>query len=711
MTHPLTKKFFAFVVLIVFTVSSLRAEDIFVVTSLGSAAANNAPCPPTCFSGSVSASGSSAFSTASPAPPISPRRSRFGFANGCTWSVQPDDYVPSTGSSQGTSPLHSPGVYKVYVTKGTTRKLRGQSSRKHDRNRRESCRHKWGVSQTAVPVRAFQADTGMNVWTFIGYNTNTVPNPVITFTWVSGDTLATGVRWYMDAVRFESLVPCTGVVGQLGVNGPIFAGQTNVTVSGVIAGATNVTVYANNSLIGTTNHAAGFAAGALVVGTTTLNQADAITATQTKTNSAGGACTSQAGASVIVGGGATPAVKAFITCWHTNSNTGPIGANGFASSGFPYIMAATTFQSGFNTAPLGGRELQPGPCWQLISFQNRTGGDDSIDQNSGAHVTNNDNFCSLEGLVFSIDSSDTGPYDVYVDAIMNGTNVVEDFESYGTGTTNTFNTPNLAGAPPAASTYLTSPNSSTISTNYAYSGTNSCRIRWQFADGTPIRWSHIIANATTGKRYPQLDTHLPITLRVLVLPVGTTYSHAFNGTVGSVTNSPAVVYPGGSVALGVPVTGSGPYTYQWSENGGAIGGATDQTYTNPSLGGPGLDIYSVDVNDGICTETRTLSLNIVAPLPVITSQPISSVVNVGNPAPISVGAGAPDPSGLPLNYQWELFGSSWTNTPTAIAATDPTLGTGSGHHQRPTHRRWLLRRDRGQQLRLGYQQHRFDAGR
>jgi hypothetical protein len=672
---PLRRKLLSVLSALALGALPLYAEDVFVVTSLGSASANNTPCPPSCYTGTVSASGSSSYSTATPAPPVSPRRSRFGVADGCSWSVQPDDYVPSTGSSQGTAPLHSPGVYKIYVTKGTTGScstdilvnMTATGGALADTN---------GVAQTTVPVTAFRSGTGANNWVFVGYITNSVPNPVVTFSWVSG-TLATSVRWYMDAVRFESLDPCTGVASQLGVTGPLASGQTQVTITGVSAGATNVTVYANGSnQIGSTNRPAGFAAGSLTVNVSGINQSDSITATQTKTNSAGAPCTSQPGTAAIAGGGPNPALKAFISCWKTNGNTGPIGAPGF-TAGYPYILSATGLKAGFNTAPVGGRDLPPGACWQLISFQNRTGGDDAIDMNSGSHVTNNDTFCALEGVEFSITGNDTGPYDIYIDALMNGTNVVEDFEGYPLGTTNTFNTPWLATAPVSATTYLTTPNAATISTNYSYTGTNSCRIRWQFADGSNIRWAHSVANADTGKHYPQLDTRLPITLRVLLLPVGDTNAHRFNGSVGAVTNSPATAFPGNSITVGVPVSGAGPYTYQWSENGGAVGGATDRTYVSPGSGSPGSITYSVDVSDGTCVETRSLNVAIATPLPVITNEPVSVLVNVGNPAPISVLAGA-DASGLPLNYQWEFLGNSWTNTPTAIAATDPSLGTGSG---------------------------------
>ncbi len=340
----------------------------------------------------------------------------------------------------------------------------------------------------------------------------------------------------------------------------------------------------------------------------------------------------------------------------------------------PYVLKAT--QITFNSAPQGGVELQPGQCWQTVTFQDR-GIDPARDLNSGTAVTNLDAFSALDGLIFAMDASDNGPYEIYVDAIMNGDTVIEDFEGYVTGSTNTFATPNLAAVPSGGGYLSGSPNSSLIKTNYSYSGTNSCRITWQWIDNASVRWSHIQANAPTGKHYPQLDTTKPTTVRFLVLPVGTTTAHKFNGTVSAITNGPAVVYPGGTATVGVTVTGPGPYTYQWSENGGAIGGATDRTYTNPSLPGPGSISYSVDVSDGTCTETRQTTFSIATPLPVITNQPISSLVNVGNPAPPAVVAGA-DPSGLPITYQWEFFGNSWTNTPTAISATDASLGTGSG---------------------------------
>jgi hypothetical protein len=656
--------------LTLFGVFPLRAEDVFVSASLGTVAASNNVCPPSCFAGSVSASGSASFSSASPQPPQGGRRSRFGFADGCTWSVQPDSYPGATlFVNNGTAPLQSPGVYKIYATLPAVTScssnivvnmtVSGGGGDLSDPS---------GVGMATVPVYAFQATNTPHTWIHIGYITNTVANPIVLFSFASATpALASANRWYMDTIRFENIGdPCFGSgATQLGITGPLAAGGTNVTVTGVTAGATNVTVYANAVQIGATNFAGGFAAGSLQVTTTALVQNESITATQMKNG-----CTSQPSSGGLVGGGPNAQLRAFVTCWKNSANAGPIGASSSApGSGFFYMLGATGLQAGFGSAPLGGRTLPPGACWQLVSLQNAV--DDAIDSNSGGHVTNTDNFCSLEGLVFAIDSTDNGPYDIYVDEIKSGDTVVEDFEGYAVGTTNIFSAPNAAALPVPSAVYLGAPNSSLISANHAFSGSKSCRIQWQWRDGNNIRWAHIVANATAAKRFPQLDTHQPITARILVLPVGETTSHVFNGVVGSVTNS-AASYSGTTNTLGVTVSGTGPFTYQWTLNGGGLpNSSTDRTYTIDGSGS-GISVadngtYSVAVSDGTCTETRTLQFTAIDPIPTITNQPANAIVLSGSTASVmSVGADGHTPGGYPLTYQWRSNG---------VDITDQTLDT------------------------------------
>jgi len=232
---------------------------------------------------------------------------------------------------------------------------------------------------------------------------------------------------------------------------------------------------------------------------------------------------------------------------------------------------------------------------------------------------------------------------------MNGTNIIETFEAYTTGTTNTFTAPTRLPIPWPPQLTSANPNSSLISANYAYDGTKSCRIQWQWPDANNNRWAHVLANADTGKHFPQLDTRLPITFRILVLPVGTTVAHSFIGTLSTITNS-GIAYTGSTNTLGITVTGPGPYNYQWDFNGGQIFDATNATLNvgDPSsLSVNDTGTYSVSVNDGTCTEKRSFNLGVVDPIPVITNQPVQQVVNAGGTASFSVAADGHVPSGYP----------------------------------------------------------------
>ncbi len=199
-------------------------------------------------------------------------------------------------------------------------------------------------------------------------------------------------------------------------------------------------------------------------------------------------------------------------------------------------------------------------------------------------------------------------------------------------------------------------------------GTKSCRIKWQWTTAGG-RYAHVqTSGASGGKKWPQLDTTKSISFKILVLPVGQTTGSKFNGTVSAITNSAPPYYTGGPIDFGVTVTGSGPYTYEWTKDGTAV--ATTQTYTDATAAAVP---YTVTVSDGTCFEVRTLNLVPTPALPIITNQPVSSIVNAGSapPAALTLGASAPPVGGTPVfmsdiqGYQWEFLGNSPTNAPAA----------------------------------------------
>jgi hypothetical protein len=552
----------------------------------------------------------------------------------------------------------SAGTYRIYVTKGTSGNaspdlivnLTATGGSLSDTN---------GAPLATIPLSVFQAANSNNVWCPVGYITNTTATPTITFTYISGAAAATGGRWYMDGVRFENLDPCTGIAPLVGVTGPLAAGQTNVNVTGVVAGATNVAVFANTVLIGQTNFSGGFAAGTLSVPTSPLVKDAQITATQTKTNGLGGPCTSQPPASgPPVGGGANPKINLSLGLAQNGALTGPIGTTSSGAGTLYWLKSTGTSGGASATAPEGGQELIPQQCWQTVTFD--WASDSALEWQSNIPFTETNAFVALESLAFAINESDTGPYDIYIDEIKNGNTVVEDFEGYNDGTSAvTFVSPNTATLPIPGNTFVASPNSSAISQSHVFSGTNAYRLQWQFKDTAAIRWARVLANSSTGKKYPQLDTHQQVTMHVLVLPVGQNVDLKFNGVAGNITNS-ATPWSTTTNQLGVSVTGSGVYTYQWSLNGNLPPNpSTSATYT---IGDPsGINVndngnYTVVISDGSCTETRSYSFTAINPIPVITNQPVHLIVNAGAAASFTVGADGHVPGGYPLTYQWRTNG-------------------------------------------------------
>jgi hypothetical protein len=187
--------------------SSLRAEEVFVTSKIGTADGEDGACPPSCTTGSVSSSGSSAVSTAVPPPviPASARKARFGYADGCTWAVTPTDITQTSSSGTWTfQSLPCINWYRIYITKGTSINCSTNllvtmtvdtATALYDLNNN---------LVTCLSLNQFQAAQPNNVWIPVGFISNTTPNPTVTFTWASG-SLSPTARWYMDAVRFDTI--------------------------------------------------------------------------------------------------------------------------------------------------------------------------------------------------------------------------------------------------------------------------------------------------------------------------------------------------------------------------------------------------------------------------------------------------------------------------------------------------------------------------
>ena len=147
------------------------------------------------------------------------------------------------------------------------------------------------------------------------------------------------------------------------------------------------------------------------------------------------------------------------------------------------------------------------------------------------------------------------------------------------------------------------------------------------------------------------------------------------------TNLPVdqTVLAGQPVTFAPDILGSGPLSYQWFFDGtNAIDGATNATYTIPSVLNNNAGYYSLLVSNAFNSVTTRTALLTVSNIPVsIVTQPASQVVVEGNSATFSVGV-----SGTPLiAYQWFVGAQSISGATNSAYTITDTSPTNAGNYQ------------------------------
>jgi hypothetical protein len=174
---------------------------------------------------------------------------------------------------------------------------------------------------------------------------------------------------------------------------------------------------------------------------------------------------------------------------------------------------------------------------------------------------------------------------------------------------------------------------------------------------------------------------------------GAQFSVVVSNAQGNVTSSIAVLSVGAvppaittqpasqSVAVGqtalftVAASGSAPLAYQWRKNGINIGGATAASYTTPAAtAADNGALFSVVVSNASGTATSTNAVLTVVSPPVITTQPASQTVNLGQTATFTVTASG----SAPLGFQWRKNGANITGATAAAYTTPATVAADNG---------------------------------
>jgi hypothetical protein len=145
----------------------------------------------------------------------------------------------------------------------------------------------------------------------------------------------------------------------------------------------------------------------------------------------------------------------------------------------------------------------------------------------------------------------------------------------------------------------------------------------------------------------------------------------------SITGQPAnqTVSAGQAASFSVAATGTATLTYQWKKNGAAIGGATSASYSTPATtssdSGAQFTVTVTNSFGNATSNAATLTVNVP---PVISAQPASQTVSVGQTATFSVTATG---SGS-LTYQWKKNGASISGATSASYATPATAASDNG---------------------------------
>ena len=478
-----------------------------------------------------------------------------------------------------------------------------------------------GGTLSTSSTTAFR-NTGISTWKLVGYITNdvAVSAPSITFSYASGCLVAGATascgRFDADAVQFINQAdPCLSGFPQLPtVNGPLAAGQTFVDVPAVAVGATGLTVYANGVQIG--QKTSGIVAGVNRVTTSPLVKDRIVTATQN--NSSGvESCRSSTGPNI--GSGANPRIRISLSIRQGTSATsfsGPIGADGGIPAGRLKFLGGTGVMAGFGTDPAGGKVFQPSTDWQTVSLLRGADPLNPVDPTyawSASDGTDhlNYNFGILESIAFAMDDTNSGPYNIYIDNLMNEDVLVQDFEAANPGAnTVLFNQPSFSGStspallaqPPGT----VGPNISKVNNETADTGANCLQVNWQFKDAALPDWLRLTTQGS-GTPNPEVDLRLPISFRMLLLPVG----QGIPQTAPIIATQPQgqTVLQSGTATLSVGAHGSPqPLTYQWRFNGGIIAGATSRSLTLANVQLSAAGKYSVDVGKAIGTNQSSTAV-------------------------------------------------------------------------------------------------------
>ena len=258
--------------------------------------------------------------------------------------------------------------------------------------------------------------------------------------------------------------------------------------------------------------------------------------------------------------------------------------------------------------------------------------------------------------------------------------VVTISNSVGTATSNAAT---LTVTPaPVAPSITSQPTSQTVTTgqtatfSVTATGTAPLSYQWQ-KNGTAISGATSSTYTTAATISSDNGAQFVVTV---TNSVGTATSNAVTLTVNmppAITSQPIsqTVTAGQTASFSVTATGTSPLSYQWRKNGANISGATASAYTTPAMtssdNGAQFTVVISNLAGTVTSSAATITVN--AP-PLITVQPVSQNVVVGQTATFSITATGT----APLSYQWQKNGAAISGATSSTYTTPATTSSDNG---------------------------------
>ena len=241
---------------------------------------------------------------------------------------------------------------------------------------------------------------------------------------------------------------------------------------------------------------------------------------------------------------------------------------------------------------------------------------------------------------------------------------------------------------PVAPSITTQPSSVTITAGqtatFSVTATGTAPLSYQWSqNGTAISGATSSSYTTPAETTSASGAQFTV---VVSNSAGSVTSNAATLTVNpapvapSITTQPSsvTITAGQTATFSVIATGTAPLSYQWSQNGTAISGATSSSYTTPaettSASGAQFTVVVSNSAGSVTSNAATLTVNPAAVAPSITTQPSSVTITAGQTATFSVIATGT----APLSYQWSQNGTAISGATSSSYTTPAETTSASG---------------------------------